>query len=139
MAILLRGLVVFSLLMIFPWAQAHAQDPDAGAPGAKPSMVPTVVSANGFTCTQVGSGVNCKGAFKALDKNLMLSASGNQMVSLSAQKKDKTYSYNSQTGCLCETSKSSIKCTNEAGKTQNFKGKTMGQDSTSFCAGGEKK
>lgn len=137
MASLLQVLIILSSLMILPLARA--QSPDEGAPGAKPSNESQVISANGFTCTQVESGVICKGAFNELDKNLILSASGNQMVDISAQKKDKTYSYQSTTGCLCVASKSSKKCSNQEGKSKTFKGNTMVQDATSFCTGGKEK
>lgn len=135
MLALLRALVTVSFLMLLP--QAQAQSPDAGAPGAEPSS--QVISANGFTCTKVGSGVTCKGSFKDLDKKLTLSAAGQQQVTVSAEKGKKTYSYASNTGCLCATDKSSIKCTDQKGKSKSFKGNNMAQESTAFCTGGNKK
>ena len=136
MLALFRALFLLSFLVFIP--QAGAQSPDAGAPGAKPATVGSgVISANGFTCNQTGSGVTCKGSFKDLDKKLTLSASGQNQVSIVAEKSKKKYSYWSNTGCLCVASKSSNKCTNHSGKTKSFSGKKMVQESTAFCTGGK--
>jgi hypothetical protein len=123
--------------MFLPSAQAES--PDTGAPGSKPSSGANVISANGFTCNQTGGGLTCKGAFKDIDGDLILSASGSQIQNISAQKKDKTYSYDSNTGCLCVAEKSSKECTNEAGKSEKFKGDNMAKDAASFCTGSKQK
>ena len=125
---------VFFLSTLLVPVPVGAEDKDAKADTEKPSASQTI-SANGFTCTQVGTGTTCQGKFKDLDKKTVFSASGQGQVIVQAQKKKKKYTYASDTGCLCETGKSNIRCTNQSGKKKNFKRDKRIQESSAFCKG----
>jgi hypothetical protein len=125
--------LIFTTLTIFflsisasGWAKSETQPT---------STAPSLISANGFACSDTGNQVSCNGIFKDLDKNMTLTIIGKGVLTLHAQKGDTLYSYSSGTGCLCEKSKKEINCLNAQAKGKKFKGEQMMQESAAYCAG----
>lgn len=89
-----------------------------------------IFSANGFTCRSKGENVvSCTGSFPS-NSNIFLGASGAEAVTIEMISGKTAYSYESATGCLCETSLNkkdlyTRTCKSKFGKTRESRYKTM--------------
>jgi hypothetical protein len=78
----------FSLALVLPAASAWSQ----------PNF--PIVSANGFSCSQTGGMVSCRGGFPG-EPSPILEATGYNVVWLRAEYSGYRYTYYSDSGCLC--------------------------------------
>ena len=96
-----------------------------------------VNSANGFSCSQHGDLVTCRGTFPG-SASPILEATGREVVWLRAEYPGKRYTYYSDSGCLCESEfqkSGKVKtqdCTSKTGERKTFKG---GKSTAEWCGG----
>ena len=114
--------------------QKPAPAPAAQTSAAPAPAAPSLISANGFACSDTGGQVSCHGVFKDLDKDITLTGMGKGPIVLQAQKGGDIYSYSSGTGCLCDANKKEIICKNSHGQEKKFKGDKMKEESSSYCS-----
>ncbi len=87
----------------------------------------SVVSANGFSCSQTDEMVTCRGKFPAWPSPA-LEVSGYKVVWIRAEAPDQRYTYYSDSGCLCRgefKEGGEVKgqtCTSRFGHEKTFKG-----------------
>ncbi|HKY63485.1 MAG TPA: hypothetical protein VJR29_08710 [bacterium] len=131
-------IILAGLALAFPIRAEEAKTPPAPAPAAaapaSQSAGPSMISANGFSCSMMEGKTQCQGKFAEVDKNLVFAARGSGDLVLRVIKGDQRYTYSSGNGCLCEEEKKEIDCVNAQGKKQEFKGDKMQQESAAFCS-----
>jgi hypothetical protein len=113
----------FSLALVLPAASAWSQ----------PNF--PIVSANGFSCSQTGGMVSCRGGFPG-EPSPILEATGYNVVWLRAEYSGYRYTYYSDSGCLCRAEFKSggdvrmQECTSQFGHKKIFKG---GKSTLNWC------
>ena len=79
-----------------------------------------VFSANGFTCVNLDTFVKCEGRFPGTRG--MFAAIGKEPLTILYADSPKSYSYQSFTGCLLESSEGKVVATNRQGMRKAFRG-----------------
>jgi len=95
----------------------------------------SVISANGFSCSQSNQMVTCRGSFPE-SKIPVIEATGYNVIWIRGEYPGKRYTYFSDSGCLCQAEfkgggkvKKEV-CTSRFGHVKKFKGK---KDSYKWC------
>jgi len=92
-----------------------------------------IVSANGFSCSQNNDMVTCRGSFPS-QATPVIEGTGYNVVWIRAEYPGQTFTYYSDSGCLCRAdfqSGGEVKnqsCTSQFGHQKNFKGRQSSYD-----------